>query len=42
MESLSFFLRFINLFYMQTLKLSSDTPEEGIESHYRYHVVAGN
>jgi hypothetical protein len=28
--------RFIYLFYMSTLLLSSDIPEEGIRSHYRW------
>jgi hypothetical protein len=27
--------RFIYLMYVSTLQLSSDTPEEGIRSHYR-------
>jgi hypothetical protein len=31
-----FFLRFIYLMYMSTLQLFSDTPEEGIRSHYRW------
>jgi len=31
-----FFLRFIYLLYLNTLSLSSDTPEEGIGSHYRW------
>jgi len=31
-----FLLRFIYLFYVGTLLLSSDTPEEGIRSHYRW------
>jgi hypothetical protein len=30
------FLRFSNLFYMSTLMLSSDTPEEHMGSHYRW------
>jgi hypothetical protein len=30
-----FFLRFIYFMYMSILLLSSDTPEEGIRSHYR-------
>jgi hypothetical protein len=29
-------LRFIYFMYMSTLSLSSDTPEEGIRSHYRW------
>jgi hypothetical protein len=29
-----FFLRFIYFMYVSTLSLSSDTPEEGIRSHY--------
>jgi len=31
-----FFLRFIYFMYVSTLELSSDTPEEGIRSHYRW------
>ena len=31
-----FFLKFICLIYMSILSLSSDTPEEGIWSHYRW------
>jgi hypothetical protein len=27
---------FIYLMYVSTLSLSSDTPEEGIRSHYRW------
>jgi hypothetical protein len=30
-----FFLRFIYFMYVSTLSLFSDTPEEGIRSHYR-------
>jgi len=29
-----FFFRFIYLLYINTLYLSSDTPEEGLRSHY--------
>ena len=31
---LFFFLRFIYLLYVSTLLLSSDTPEEGVRTHY--------
>jgi hypothetical protein len=31
-----FFLRLVYLLYVSTLKLSSDTLEEGIGSHYRW------
>jgi hypothetical protein len=39
-----FFFEIIYFIYVSTLSLSSDTPEEGIRSHYRWvshHVVAG-
>lgn len=31
-----FLKRFIYFMYMSTLWLSSDTPEEGVRSHYRW------
>jgi hypothetical protein len=31
-----FFLRLIYFIHTSTLQLSSDTPEEGIRSHYRW------
>ena len=31
-----FFKRFIYLLYVSTLQLSSDAPEEGVRSHYRW------
>jgi hypothetical protein len=41
-----FFQRFIYFIFMNTLSLSSDTPEEGIGSHLQmvvsHHVFAGN
>jgi len=30
------FLRFIYLFYVSTLSLSSDIPEKGIRNHHRW------
>jgi hypothetical protein len=32
---LNFLINLFLLYYMSTLQLSSDTPEEGIRSHYR-------
>jgi hypothetical protein len=34
LPQLFFFLRFVYLLYVSTLWLSSDTPEEGVRSHY--------
>jgi hypothetical protein len=31
-----FFFKFIDFICMSTVKLSSDTPEDGIGSHYRW------
>jgi hypothetical protein len=36
LEVLHFHFLKKDLFYVRTLSLSSDTPEEGIRSHYRW------